>query len=188
MSLIVNSNSQPFEQPEIGMHDAICSFVEDIGTHVKSFSGGPEKKVKMVMLCFELDQKISEGEYAGKPFMRSMRLTFSLHEKSTLSKTLESWLGKKIPDDIRIKGFDLHTLIGRRCTLNLIESNGYVNIANVLPPNAKTNNVAKVAVEVPKNVLKARAESIEAKELAGDTIQESQPATNPNVNDDELPF
>jgi hypothetical protein len=86
-----------------------------------------------------------------------------LFEKGNLSKYLESWLGKKIPEAVRKAGFDLHTLIGKRCTVNLIESEdgNYINIGSVMPPN-KANALSPVCVDIPAWIQKKIETSKEA--------------------------
>ena len=166
MPLLAKNESKGFEKPTPGMHDAICVFVEDIGTHTVKTQWGDKKQHKIV-ICWEIDELIKSGEYTNRPFMLSRRYTFTLFEKGNLSKTLESWFAKKISDEVRKTGFDLEKLIGKRCTLNLIESDDgqYVNVENVLPPNV-ANKLTPVCTVVPEWITRTRAESLEAKESA----------------------
>jgi hypothetical protein len=46
-------------------------------------------------------------------------LPFSMHEKATLRKTLESWRGKKFDQD-EADGFDLSKLVGAPCMINVV--------------------------------------------------------------------
>ena len=68
------------------------------------------------MLSWEItdpDTKMDDG----KPFIISSRFTWSMHEKSTLRKTLEKAVrGKKFDDaDFGPGGFDTHKLLGAGC-------------------------------------------------------------------------
>ena len=97
MALLAKDEGANFEKPDTGMHDAVLVFVADVGTHIKKTQWG-DKAVHQVVFCWEIDQKLTTGEYAGKPFMQSKRYTFTLFEKGNLSKDLESWFSKKISE------------------------------------------------------------------------------------------
>jgi hypothetical protein len=165
MSLIVKNESIEREKPMLGMHDAICCFVEDIGTHIAKTQWGNKAKHKIVIL-WEIDENmkgIYDQKYMGRPFMISKQYTFTLFEKGNLSHDLESWFSRKMSDETRKNGFDLHSLIGKKCQINLIESEDgkYINIGGVLPAS-KTNILKPVCVELPAWITKKRSESIEA--------------------------
>lgn len=188
MPLYAKNTSADKEQPSLGMHDAVCSFVEDLGTQTINYLS-ETKNVQQVAILFELDQLLTKGEYAGKPFMVSQKFTLSLHEKSNLSKQLESWFSKKINDETRLKGFDLLTLITRKCTLNLIENDkGYINISNILPPN-KDNQVVKVCEKRPQWIDDTIAKSLEKTQGAGFDAGEPLPEYSSQLDTDQnLPF
>ncbi len=186
MSLIVKNQSVDREKPTLGMHDAICCFVEDIGTHIMKTQFGNKAQHKIVVL-WEIDENMKgtyDSKYAGKPFMVSKQYTFTLFEKGNLSHDLESWFSRKMSDETRKNGFDLHTLIGRKCQLNLIESEDgkYINIGSVLPAS-KTNVLQAVCTELPAWISKKRSESLEA------TQAPKQPGSDPSepLPDEPLP-
>jgi len=201
MSLFAKSEKGPMERPPVGMNAAVCAFVQDVGTQEIEFNGEKKEQHK-VLFCFELAAKMQHGDYAGKPFMLSKRYTLSLHKKAGLSKDLESWFSKAISDDTRKNGFDLETLIGRNCTLNLMESeNGeYINIANVLPPTSGVPKLEVVNKVPPKWIDELRAKSLEArgvptaKQLAQQTASPDSPppsdadAPPAETDGDGLPF
>jgi hypothetical protein len=195
MSLIVRNESVEREKPTLGMHDAICCFVEDIGTHIVKGQWGSKAQHKIVIL-WEIDENMTgkyDSKYVGRPFMVSKQYTFTLFEKGNLSHDLESWFSKRISDETRKNGFDLHTLVSRKCQLNLIESEDgqYINIGSVLPAS-KTNIMRQVCVDLPAWIAKKRGESIEA------TQSQGQPGSDPSeplpdesqmpLQDDGLPF
>jgi hypothetical protein len=192
MSLIVkDGDSLPREKPEIGMHDAVCVFVVDVGTHTVKTQWGDKNQHKIV-ICFELDQKLTGGKFAGFPFMVSKRYTFTLFEKGNLSHDLESWFAKKMSDEVRKNGFDLDTLKGRHCTLNLIESEDgkYINIGAVLPAS-KTNMLTQVCMDVPEWITKLAAMSLEkTSDNSFDSGEQLPDASNAPIEDssDGLPF
>lgn len=187
MPIIVRNEQPNFIKPTPGMHDAICVFVVDIGTHLEKTQWGPKEQHKVVF-CWEIDETIPEGEYAGKPFMVSQRYTFTLFEKGNLSKILESWFSKKLSDETRKNGFDLEKLVGRKCTLNLIESDDgkYINVAQVLPPNT-ANKMVQVCNTKPLWIQKLIDTSIE-KQKEAQSFDQSVPSDQQQGNEDNLPF
>jgi hypothetical protein len=180
----------PREKPMLGLHDALCVFVEDLGTHITKSQFGDKAQHKIVIM-FELDEKMKEGKYAGFPFMVSKQYTFTLFEKGNLSKDLQSWFSKKLSDETRKNGFDLKTLIGRKCQLNLIESEDgrYINIGNILPAS-KDNAMVQVCVVCPEWVAKKRMASLEAQKHPGEDHGEPLPVNTYDGADDceGLPF
>ena len=181
--LAKDEGTGPREKPTPGLVDAVCVFVVDIGRHKTTGQFGDKIQHKIV-ICWEIDEKLHEGEYAGKPFMVSSRYTFTLFEKGNLSKMLEGWFSKRIPDETRKTGFDLETLIGKRCTLNLVESEDgkYVNVGAVLPSN-KNNTLTPLCTEKPTWIQKLI-----------DTQIRDTPATQqieeepPQHTDEDMPF
>jgi len=188
MSLIVKNEGVKREKPMLGMHNAICCFVEDIGTQMMKTIYGNKLQHKVVIV-WEIDENMKEGKYAGKPFMVSKIYTFTLFQKGNLSKDLESWFSKKMSDKTRNEGFDLKTLIGRKCQINLIESDDgeYINIGSVLPANS-SNQLFQVCTDCPEWISKKRAQSIEATQQPGSDPSEP-PIEEPNFpQEDDLPF
>jgi hypothetical protein len=169
MPILAKDNGQDFEKPNTGMQNAICSHVSDVGTHEVSFQNGPKKLLHKVMFCFELEQKLTQGKFAGQPFMLARTYTLSLFDKSNLAKDLESWFSKKLSEEQRKDGIDLERFIGRQCTLNLVESDDgkYVNIAGVLPAMPGAPKIDIFNKTEPKRVVNMRAKSIEAQQENG---------------------
>lgn len=118
-----------------GTHPATCYRFIDLGTQAGEYMGAP-KIARKVMLSWE----ITDGELKmddGKPFTISSRYTWSMHEKATLRKTLESWRGKKFEDgDFGPGGFDIHKLLGAGCYLSVIhtkkDDKTYSNISSIM--------------------------------------------------------
>lgn len=182
MSILAKDESKEFERTTPGMHDAVCVFVVDVGTHINKTHWG-DKKQHQVVICWELAGKMTAGDYAGKPFMASRRYAFSLWERTNLSKHLESWFAKKISDETRKNGFDLEKLIGKRCTLNLVESKDgkYLNVDSVLPANAG-NALVPVCNQRPGWIDKLITTSLELNGGLDTVIDQTPPA------EDDLPF
>lgn len=119
-------------KPSENNHLAVCVGVWDIGYSKTEFNG--EVKIKQkVLFRWEVDEKITSGEYEGKYKCINKTYNLSFHEKSTLRKDLESWRGKFTPEEL--KGFDLEELVGANCMLNILynENAGkvYANISSI---------------------------------------------------------
>ena len=86
-----------FEPAPAGTHVAICYRVIDLGTQ-ESVYNGEKKSARKVLISWELP---NEEKADGKPFVISATYTWSMHEKSTLRKTLEAWRGAAPPSPKR---------------------------------------------------------------------------------------
>ena len=183
MSIIAKNEGKDFEKTPNGMHQAVCAFVEDIGTHEGSYLGKPLSRHQIV-ICWELKELMKEGENEGKPFMISKFYTLSLWDKANLRKDLESWRGKEFTED-ELKGFDLENLIGANCFLNIIEGKKQdgtmrAQIASINPIAAGMEKLVIFNKKAPDWIEKKRSQSIEAQgESAGENTEQS---------DDSLPF
>ena len=192
MAILAQDNgSEQREKPAPGMVDAVCVFVVDIGNHLIKSSFG-DKIQHRVIFCWEVEEKIQHGEYAGKPFMVSQQFTLSLFEKANLAKALESWLSKKISDEQRKTGIDLEKFVGMKCTLNLIESDDgkYINVGAVLPAN-KNNSLIPVCTKKPDWIQKKIDSQIKIIAKPPTTRQpgEDEPfGDQPQDGSNQLPF
>src|SRR5690606_30485943 len=121
-----------FELAPAGTVIARCYRFLDLGSHDQPYQGESKGLKRPVMTALELP---TEGEYAGKPFTIHKRYTWSMHEKATLRKDLESWRGRKFNDaDFGPGGFDVRNLLGKVCTLTITHSaseNGDRQYANI---------------------------------------------------------
>lgn len=165
MHLPKPSEGGDFTPPPEGTHPATCYRFIDLGTQAGEYMGAP-KVARKVMLGWELtDSELRTDD--GRPFTISSRYTWSMHEKSTLRKTLESWRGKKFEDaDFGEGGFDVRKLLGAGCYLSIIHAakndKTYANISSIM--------------KLPKGVVAAAAEnplvyfSLEADEFDRDTF------------------
>src|SRR5688572_9522594 len=108
-----------FTPPPAGAFPAICHRFIDLGTQTSNFNG-ETKHQRKVMLSWEVADEQERME-DGRPYTISQRFTWSMHEKATLRKTLESWRGKAFEDsDFGPGGFDTRKLIGQPCMLSII--------------------------------------------------------------------
>jgi len=113
-----------------GAHPAVCVDVVDLGTLEVNY-GGKSKKQHKIRIVWQID----ENQEDGKPFIVQQRFTLSLHEKAGLRKALESWRGKQFTDD-ELEGFDVETVIGKPCLLNVMHNKKdgavYANVTSIM--------------------------------------------------------
>lgn len=106
-----------FELTPAGTFIAQCYRFLDLGTHTSEFMGD-RKTRREVMISWELaDELMSDG----RPFSASKTYTWSMHEKATLRKDLESWRGKAFTDDDfdGPNAFNTKKLLGAPCMLTI---------------------------------------------------------------------
>lgn len=135
MHLPKPSEGGEFTPPPTGAHPAVCYRFVDLGTQTTNFNGETKHQHK-VMLSWEITDPDLRME-DGKPFTISSRYTWSMHEKATLRKTLESWRGVAFQDsDFGPDGFNVKKLIGAPCLLSIIqvdkEGKTYANISAIM--------------------------------------------------------
>lgn len=123
-----------FEPAPEGAFPAVCYRLIDLGTQQVTYQG-QSKTVRQLYLSWELHGEGAQTE-DGKPFTISKRYTFSMHEKATLRRHLESWRGKRFVDsDFGEGGFDLRNVLGAPCLLTIVhkdrEGKTYANIEAV---------------------------------------------------------
>lgn len=113
-----DNGGKEFEQAPTGNHIGRCIGLIDLGTQQGEYQGKTTHARKIV-LRFELpNELISEGEFAGKPFVVSKFYTASLVEKANLRKDLEAWRGRPFTPD-ELMGFDSKNLLDKPCMVNV---------------------------------------------------------------------
>jgi hypothetical protein len=153
MSLIAKENQRPKRDPiPAGTHHAICYGVVDIGTQREVWDGN-EKLKRKVNFLFEIPSERIQIEKDGKridlPRGTHKKFTNTLSDKSDLYKNLVSWRGAQFTPE-QLKGFDLFTVIGANCLLQMVAGTAkdgsaitYVNGIMGLPkgmPKLKSEN------------------------------------------------
>lgn len=107
-----------FEQPPVGTHVARCVKIIDIGTQKGEYQGKATIK-RQCIIGWELPNELmSEGDYAGKPFVVSKFYTASLGEKANLRKDLANWRGRDFTE-AELAGFEAKNILGKPCMLSL---------------------------------------------------------------------
>lgn len=139
MSFIVESGGN-FERCPTGAHLARCYRIVDLGTQ-KSEYMGEVKHLHKIMLGWEVHGVDDNGKPLttkdGRPFAMFKNYTLSWSEKANLRLDLQSWRGKSF-DQEEMRKFDLKTVLGAWCMLNVIERPGtngniYANVNGVTP-------------------------------------------------------
>jgi len=176
--MIVRELEQEFKNPEPGMHNAVCFNIFDLGVQKIEW----QKEIKFrpqLIIGWELEAKNAKGER----FKKYKKYTANLHEKALLLQHLESWRNKAFTDE-ELKGFDLENIIGKQCTLNLIEDKNYINISGVM---AKMPNVPQLQPETSRDwtpewveKLQNNAQKVKAEDNEGNS--------DITCEDEQIPF
>lgn len=208
MHLPKPSEGGDFTPPPEGTFPATCFRFIDLGSQMSSFNG--ENKIQhKIMLSWEItdpDTKMDDG----RPFIISSRFTWSMHEKSTLRKTLESWRGKKFEDaDFGPGGFDTHKLLGAGCFLSVIHATkdgktfgniaGVVKLPHGLAPVATQNAGVYLSLdpsEFDREVFNGLSDGLqelikkspEYAALSRPVSQDDYPESHGEVGMDDIPF
>lgn len=182
---VIAKEEKTYEAVPTGMQQAVCAMVCDIGTHKGEYQG-KETNRHQVVIIWELDEKKTEGDFAGQPFQVSKFYTLSLGEKANLRKDLESWRGRPFTAE-ELQGFDLENLIGANCFLNIVENEGKHKIAAITPLPRNMAKIKQIATQEPEWVGKMRAKSIEA--TGGNSARSAPPSSaGAPPAEDDLPF
>ncbi len=169
-NLIVKQEKREFEKIKPGLINAICVGVWNIGKQKIEFQG--EVKLKQqIIIGFEVQQRHSEKD---EPMLQLSKFNMSLHEKSKLGPMIESWFSKTLSDSERYN-YDLKQIVGKKCTLNLIENGTWINIATILPAQESNKLVSE-------NVLKGELPNF-VKTMREKAVKEDE---QPSVNVDEI--
>lgn len=113
-----------------GPQQVVCVDIVDLGILPTDY--GDKPKVRLVFQSAALDDS------SGAPFQVSQQLTASLHEKATLSKVIEGWLGRKLTAEDREVGIAEEALIGANGFGNIVHNEGnngrtYANLGSLMP-------------------------------------------------------
>jgi hypothetical protein len=171
-NLIVKQETREYEKIKPGLINAICVGVWNIGKQKIEFQGEVKFKTQ-VIIGFEVQQRHSEKD---EPMLQLSKFNMSLHEKSKLGPMIESWFSKKLTDSERYN-YDLKQIIGKKCTLNLIENGNYINIATILPPQESNKLVSEDVLkgELPNFVKTMREKAVKEDEQPSVNVDEIVP-------------
>lgn len=154
MSLIAkDKGGTDYEPLAAGMHHAVCYGIVDLGTQ----PGGQYEPKRKVCFLWEIPSERIQFERDGvkKDLPRGMssQYTLSLSAKGLLRPMLESWRGRAFTED-ELKGFDLKTILGANCFLNVVHvagtgKNSGKTFANVKSVNPLAKGMPKLKSETP---------------------------------------
>jgi len=140
MSFFVEDKGGAFEATPPGMHLARCYRIVDLGTQKTEYMG-QVKFLHKIMLGWEIHGTDDSGKPIrmrdGRPFAIFKNYTLSWSDKANLRIDLQLWRGKPFTNE-EMRRFDLKTVLGAWCMLNVIERAGqdgkmYVNVSAVSP-------------------------------------------------------
>ena len=141
MGLLVKDKGFNREPLEAGIYPAVCYSVVDLGLQESTY-----RVQHKVMIGWELPTEEIEfdkdGETQTGKRLVSNFYTLSLNKQAKLRQHLEAWRGKKFTDT-ELEGFDLKSLIGVNCQLQIAvedKPNGPVNQVSMVLPKEKGAN------------------------------------------------
>jgi len=145
-----------FEPIPAGNHHAICYGVCDLGTQPSDIYA-PSRKV---LIQWEIPGERITLERDGKPVdlprAISHKFTLTMNPKGNLRGFLESWRGRPFTDEEAGK-FDIATLVGANCLLNIFHKagtgkNSGKTYANVKTASPLIKGMNKLPLKNPKLV------------------------------------
>lgn len=138
MSIKSKPSSVQFDPMPAGSFPARCYSVIHIGTVPVEFQG-ETKLVDKVRLGFEFptETKVFKEEKGEQPYVLSIEMTLSFHQRAKLRKFIEDWQGKKLTDEVAWD-FDLENIVGKDGLANVVQSESknkavYANIQGLTP-------------------------------------------------------
>lgn len=215
MAIIATSTGSTYEPTEAGTYAARCFSMVVLGTHTEEYLG-VKKQLTKVRISWELPTELKvfkEGE-KEKPQVIAKEFTLSMHEKSNLRKTLESWRGKGFTD-AEAESFDITKLLGKPCMISIIhqtskQGKNYAAVSGVtsvpkgmvVPDQINPmfelsfDSFDKAKFEALPDFIKEKIKtSLEYKNLIQPEVAEMQENTednneNKNINEevDDMPF
>jgi hypothetical protein len=126
-----------FKPAPAGAAVARCVQIIDLGTQTEEgFKGRGVRHVHKIRFGFELPfVKMTEGDYAGQPYVIHRRFTLSFHPKSNLKAFLETWFAKKIEGEETINKIinNFPNFLGQVCQVTIVHSEDgeFANIMSI---------------------------------------------------------
>ena len=198
-------SNEDFDPIEAGVHQAICIRYYDLGTqYMEKF----ETSARKVLLMWEVPDSRIQIENKDLPRAISKEYTLSLHRKANLRTDLESWRGKGFTDN-ELEGFDLDSILGANCMLNIIHKTNdrgtFANIASIMPlmktmkKQEPENPIVCFSfdnpeIEIPENTpewIETKIKNSEEWRTFNDyrySEPPQEPDQEPPLPDDEVPF
>lgn len=200
-------DSSNFTPAPAGAHRSVCIGFLDLGTQKTEYQGQTSHK-RLIRIRWELCDELMPD---GKPFTISKRYTWSMSDKATLRKDLESWRGKPFEKaDFGPSGFDTKKLLGVPCLITIVHADGangsYAKITGISPlpksmtkPDKVSNPLTYLALEaglfdqavfdgLHEKVKEQIKASPEYQEVVEGKMPSAESYDGPSSQDDEIPF
>lgn len=116
--LLTDNGGKDFEQAPVGTHVARCIKLIDLGTQFGEYQGKPTSARKIVISWELPNELMTEGDYAGKPFIVSKFYTASLSEKANLRRDLINWRGRDFTEK-ELAGFESKNILDKPCMVQI---------------------------------------------------------------------
>lgn len=133
MSLGLPKKKQ-YELPPADSHIGTCYRVIDLGTQQSNWEGKIKRQHK-IMISWELDVLMTDGDNAGKPFSMHKRYTYTFDPKGSLRPDLEAWRGKAFTEE-EMNHFKLNKLFGVPCLMGVVhtpkDGTVYANMSSIM--------------------------------------------------------
>jgi hypothetical protein len=117
------------ENPPAGLMQAVLFKAWDVGIQGSKFG-----EQHQIILVWELNCRYTKGDFKGKRMLvnKIYNAKFGTDKKpSNFRIDLEGWKGNKL-NEFEVKSFDVETLYGRNCVLNIVLAtrgeNTYANV------------------------------------------------------------
>ena len=132
----IGRQESSFEPAPSGLHPAVCCALIDQGTQERTY-GNDTKIGHYYTIMWEL--LIDEKQPGGEAFTARKDWLNSASDKSNMQKDLAAWRGRKLTKEETEAEFNLNTLVGAKCMLNITQAPSadgtriYANIASISP-------------------------------------------------------
>lgn len=127
---ILATDEKKFTPAPVGVHQAVCVDVVNLGKSISEFKG-KKTEVHKVQIIFQTEDKNPDTD---KRFLVSHFLNLTLNEKGKMRPFLENWRNKKFTEEEIKQGFDLERLIGANARIQVLHNDkGYADISSIQP-------------------------------------------------------
>lgn len=129
----LKSDTKPRELVPAENHIARLYSIVEVGTVPVAYKEEPSRQVR---LTWELPEEMREFNGENKPMVIGGKYTASMYKEAKLRKIVEGIVGKMTDEEA--DEFDLHTILGKACMLNVVHTVGkngktYANVASAAP-------------------------------------------------------
>jgi hypothetical protein len=174
-------DSKSYTPAPEGTHQAVCVDVIDLGMKPNPYKDWAQQHK------IDLAWQINELRDDGKRFVVYKRYTLSLNEKATLRHDLESWRGKPFTRDEEM-GFDVETVIGANCLVNVLHKVGSKDTTKVFANVVSVSPLIRGMKQIkPEGYTRPTPQQAASEPAQRDEDFDHPPATE-ELTDDDIPF